>query len=93
MTLCVDLDAEQLLEVLAGSGQILLLAGAVDGQLALGLCRGDQVLHAGEVLRILRVAVVVTLLIVSRRVVAAAGCQRQSHDQRQQKCKKLLHNK
>ena len=34
------LDAEQILEVLARGGQILLLTGTVDDQLALGLCRG-----------------------------------------------------
>ena len=92
-TLCVDLDAEQLLEVLAGSGQILFLAGTVDGQLAFGLSVSNQLIHAGEVLRILRVAVVVALLIVSRSLVAATGDKTKSHHQGKQKRKKLLHTK
>ena len=91
-TLIGGLDAEQLLEVLAGSGQILFLAGAVNHQLALGLSVSDQLIHTGEILRILRsIAVIAALLGVV--VAAAAGYQRQSHDQRQQKCKKLLHTK
>ena len=91
-TLIGGLDAEQLLEVLAGSGQILFLAGAVNDQLALSLSVSDQLIHTGEILGILRsIAVIAALLGVV--VAAAAGYQRQSHDQRQQKCKKLLHNK
>ena len=86
------LDAEQILEVLARGGQILLLAGAVDDQFALGLCRGDQILHAVEILGIgSGVTIAAALLIVGGRLVAA-GDQAQSHDQRQQKCKKLLHS-
>jgi hypothetical protein len=40
------LDAVELLEVLAGRGEVVLLAGAVDNDLALGLGRGDQIIHA-----------------------------------------------
>ena len=88
-TLEGGLDAEQLLEVLAGSGQILLLAGAVHHQLTLGLGSGDQLVHAREILGIGSVVAVGLRLVL----LLAAGHQAQSHDQRQQKSKKLLHNK
>ena len=87
------LDAEQILEVLARGGQILLLAGTVDDQLALGLCRGDQILHAVEILGIgSGVAIAAALLRVIGRRLVTAGDQTQRHDQRQQKCEKLLHS-
>ena len=39
-------DAVELLEVLAGGGEVFLLAGAVDNQRAFGLGGSDQIVHA-----------------------------------------------
>ena len=84
------LDAKDLLEVGAGGGQILLLAGAVHHQLTLGLGRGDQVLHPGKILGII---VLIGALVGVIGVLLAAGRQGQHHHGGQQKSQKLLHTK
>ena len=83
-------DAEQLLEALAGGGEIRLLAGAADRQLALGPGGGEQLLHAVEaggtddaVVLALRRDIVGCLV--------AAGGERQRQYQYQQLCEKFFH--
>ena len=89
--------------MLTGSGQVLLLAGAVDGELAFGLGRGDQIVHT------VKIAGILALRLGFRRrggglpgsgcrgsgrgsfCLAAAGSKGQNHDQSQKQRKILLH--
>ena len=94
-TLVVNLDAVQFLEMLAGGGEVLFLAGAVDGQLALGLRRGDEIFHG----------ISFGCGLFGRGLGfrsggfggggsfgrAAAGSKSEHHDQRQKQCQILFH--
>ena len=83
-------DAEQLLETLAGGGEIRLLAGAADRQLALGPSGGEQLLHAVEAGGT-DDAVVLTLRRDTVGCLAAAGGERQRQRQHQQPSEKFFH--
>ena len=85
------LDAVKLLELLAGSGQVLFLAGAVDHQLALGLGGVNQVGHgvgggsAGSGGIACRRGITGSGGIACRASASAAGGQGQDHCRGQQR--------
>ena len=82
-TLILDLDAVHLLEVLTGGGEVLLLAGAVDHELALGLGGVDEAGLFGALL-IVSGGLGVVLL-------AAAGDQAERHHQAEEQSNELFH--
>ena len=81
--------------MLAGGGEVFFLAGAVDGQLALGLRRGDEIFHG----------ISFGCGLFGRGLGfrsggfggggsfgrAAAGSKSEHHDQRQKQCQILFH--
>ena len=77
--LMVYLDTKDLLEGIAGSGKILFLAAAVNGELTFGLSGSDEIFHTSKALRI-----GLGFLLTAVVLVAAADHQGEDHDDSKQ---------
>ena len=78
--LMIYLDTKDLLKAIAGSGKILFLAAAVNGELTFGLSSSDEVFHPGKALGI-GLGILIVVIVV---LVAAADHQGEDHDDSKQ---------